>query len=143
MTLVFPEEEIGIYRTSSNEKDNPIDSILDRLIPTGAREFSNQNSIIYKSSKVGPFAYEQPDETLSLFELKQSNKKIPIKSLEKLLEGGLIKKFIWEEKFEKDFLTWPLLFEICESLIARSGNDFDTFLRFGISTDRRIELITI
>ena len=143
MSLVFPDEELSVYYNDLTRELHPLDVIFGKLIPNGVSVLKKQDSIIYRSSKKGPRPYEEPDELVSPFELKLQNLRVPIQKLEKISKGGFVRQYVWVEPFNLPELTWPLLFDLCNKLISRSGNDFDSFLRFSIAPDGRFELITI
>ena len=83
-----------------------------------------------------------PDKTMSLLSIKKNNPNVEFSKLERLYKNDMLSRFLWEESFSAEDLSWRELLFLCNRLVERSATDFDMFLRFSLMGDETLELIT-
>ena len=140
LTIHFPMDELGVYMHGSELDDKAVPVLAKSLSLLGLTIHKVPKKIIFRSRwSVPGFA---PDETITLFSIKKDNPNVEFSKLERLYENNMFSKFLWEERFTAEDLSWRDLLLLCNRLVERSATDFDVFLRFSLMGEETLELIT-
>jgi hypothetical protein len=140
LTIHFPMDELAVYMHGSELEDKAMPILAKSLSILGLTLPKNPNKIIFRSRWSLP-GYA-PDKTMSLLSIKKNNPNVEFSKLERLYKNGMLSKFLWEESFSAEDLSWKELLFLCNRLVERSATDFDVFLRFSLMGDETLELIT-
>jgi len=140
LTIHFPLDELGVYMHGSELNDKAVPVLAKSLSILGLTLPKSPKKIVFRSRWSVP-GYA-PDETMSLLSIKKKNPNVEFSKLERLYENHMLSKFLWQERFSAEDLSWRELLLLCNSLVERSATDFDVFLRFSLMGDETLELIT-
>ena len=140
LTIHFPMDELGVYMHGSELDDEALPVLSKSLSILGFTLSEAPKKIVFRSRWFVP-GYA-PDETISLLSIKKKNPNVEFGKLERLYEDNMLSKFLWEERFPAEDLSWRDLLLLCNRLVERSATDFDVFLRFSLMEDETLELIT-
>ena len=140
LTIHFQQDELGVYMHGSELDDKAIPILAISLPILGLTLPKVPKKIVFRSRwSVSGYA---PDETMSLLSIKKNNPNVEFSKLERLYDNSMLSKFLWEEGFSAEDLTWRELLLLCNRLVERSATDFNVFLRFSLMGDETLELIT-
>ena len=136
-SIYFPYEEISIYLQQSKLSDSPIPAFNQlHLMPI---DF-HPNKIAFRSC----YAKEgfPPDNTTPLIEFRRKHPNVSYQKLEFLYAENLLAKYEWIEYLNPEKLSWASLLSMCNVLVERSATENYVFLRFSVTDQETIELIT-
>ena len=140
LTIHFPIDELSVYMHGSELDDKAVPNLSKSLSMLGLKVDRIPEKIIYRSRWT--VAGSDPDETISLLSIKRNNLNVDFSKLKRLYESNMLAKFLWQEYFLAENLSWRDLLLLCNRLVERSATDFNVFLRFSIMADGSLELIT-
>ena len=133
-------DELAVYMHGSELDDEAVPILAKSLSILGLPLSKAPNKIIFRSRWSVP-DYD-PDETLSLLSIKKNNPNVEFKKLEQLYKNNMLSKYLWEENFSAEDISWRELLILCNCLVERSATDFDVFLKFSLMGEKTLELIT-
>ncbi|MDC0955194.1 hypothetical protein OAR83_01690 [Alphaproteobacteria bacterium] len=133
-------DELAVYMHGSELDDKAVPILAKSLSILGLPLPKVPNKIVFRSRWSVP-DYD-PDETMSLLSIKKNNPNVEFRKLERLYKNNMLPKYLWEENFSADDISWRELLILCNCLVERSATDFDVFLKFSLMGEETLELIT-
>ena len=140
LKIHFPMDELAVYMQGSELDDKAVPILAKSLSILGLPLPKVPNKIVFRSRWSVP-DYD-PDETMSLLSIKKNNPNVEFRKLERLYKNNMLSKYLWEENFSAEDISWRELLTLCNCLVERSATDFDVFLKFSLMGEETLELIT-